>query len=153
KTSPPKPVQLFNVPLALYNFAAQLSFLKSYSTAPAATAAPEHSLFVDPTMDFAKFGKPVVAINEPDLNAGIERGSPLLDPRPIFKKCGFYREAMRNHGANNDQPQWNLAILGTTFMESGNAFAHEISSEHVAYTEADTQAMYDRKVAEQSAGG
>ena len=36
-------------------------------------------------------------------------------------------------------------------MESGNDIAHKISSGHREYTEADTQAMYDRKVAERAA--
>ena len=76
-----------------------------------------------------------------------------MDPRPIFTKCGFYREALKSGGANNDQPQWNLAILGTTFMENGNEIAHKISSGHSTYTQADTQAMFDRKVAERADRG
>jgi hypothetical protein len=40
------------------------------------------------------------------------------------------------------------SVLGSTFIENGNVIAHEISKGHASYSEADTQAMYDRKVAE-----
>jgi hypothetical protein len=64
-----------------------------------------------------------------------------------------YRDALLKGGRDNDQPQWNLAILGTTFMAKGSEIAHKISSGHSTYTEADTQSMYDRKAGEQSASG
>jgi hypothetical protein len=89
-----------------------------------------------------------LAMNEPGLEAGIDKfADHKLDPRPIFTKCGFYRGALKDAGASNDQPQWNVAILGATFMENGNDIAHKISSGHSTYTEADTQAMFGRKVA------
>ena len=76
-----------------------------------------------------------------------------MNPAPIFAKqenggCKFYRDAAANGGADLDQPLWNLSVLGTTFMENGNAIAHEISKGHRDYTKVDTQALYDRKMAE-----
>ena len=44
-------------------------------------------------------------------------------------------------------------VLGTTFMENGNAIAHAISKGYPEYTAVDTQALYDRKVAERHNGG
>jgi hypothetical protein len=75
----------------------------------------------------------------------------LIDPTPIFaeKGCKWLREALRTGGAGFDQPQWNLSVLCTVFMENGNAFAHAISEKHAGYGSGDdTQALYDRKVAD-----
>jgi hypothetical protein len=67
-------------------------------------------------------GEPILKADANDkLDAGIDRfGGNLIDPLPIFQKCGFYRDALLKGGKDNGQPQWNLAILGTTFMEKGN---------------------------------
>jgi hypothetical protein len=77
----------------------------------------------------------------------------LLDPRPIFGKCGFYRKAFASGGAEYGQELWMYSVLGTTFMESGRLYAHEISRGHATYIASDTDAMFDRKMAERSAGG
>jgi len=83
------------------------------------------------------------------LDAGIDKfADNLVDPRPIFKNCGFYRDAFANGGKDHKQDLWMYAVLGTTFMENGRVYAHEISKGHATYTPADTNAMFDRKVAE-----
>jgi len=121
----PREVRLVPLPLKLYDFPAMLAFLQ-------------------------QFARPTIAATP---KPGFDKHSDmLLDPRPIFTKCGFYREALRDGGASQDQPQWNLAILGTTFMENGNEIAHKVSSGHKDYSKDDTQALYDRKVAERKAG-
>ena len=160
----PMPVELIDLPLNTYDFSSRLTFLHQFAgPAVAPTAAPtRHSIWADdPTVPIGArdtFRKGPLAEfaglkGEPDLNVGIGRyGASKIDPRPIFKKCGFYREAMRDHGAQNDQPQWNFAILGTTFMESGRVFAHEISKGHDKYTAAETDVMFDRKMAERVDG-
>jgi hypothetical protein len=159
----PMPVELVGgLPLVAYDFPKQLMFLQQFAgrTVAPSVAPAQHLIWADdPTgaRDSFKNG-PAAAFaklkGEPDLNAGIGKHEDFkVNPRPIFKECGFYRDALLKAGADNDQPQWNLAILGTTFMEKGNEIAHKISSGHSTYTEADTQAMYDRKVAEQSASG
>jgi hypothetical protein len=154
----PMPVDLVpGLPLAAYDFPKELLFLQQLAgptVAPTAAAAQHWIWATEQSRDSFSKG-PAAAFaalkGEPDLNAGIDKHEAFkVDPRPVFKKCGFYREAMRNQGANNDQPQWNLAVLGTTFMESGNIFAHEISAGHAAYTKADTQALFDRKLAERA---
>ena len=89
------------------------------------------------------------------LGAGIDQYSDeLLDPRPIFNPdCGFYRGALKNGGADYDQQLWMYSVLGTTFMEGGRVYAHEISKGHATYTPADTDAMFDRKLAERTDRG
>lgn len=157
----PRPVELIDIPLHIHPFATRLAFLIEFAgPVIAPTAQPvQHSIFAETDMDWAKFGKPDPAYaglpDEPGLQAGIDKHEDFkVDPRPIFGRagCGFYRDALRNGGADHDNNLWNIAVLGSTFMENGNDIAHKISSGHREYTEADTQALYDRKVAERAAG-
>jgi hypothetical protein len=168
KSKYPQPMSVelaHGLPLAVYDFRKQLMFLQQFAGPTVApTAAPaQHSIWAeDPTVapgarDSFKSG-PAAAFamlkGRPDLNAGIDNHANFkVDPRPVFQNCGFYRDALLKGGRDNDQPQWNLAILGTAFMERGNEIAHKISSGHSTYTAADTQEMYDRKAEEQSASG
>ena len=159
KYDPPRPVELAPGPFRLYDFEAKLGLLKGFA-GPAASAAPVQgpALFAD-GVSSATFQKPSAAFNVLDAKAetlaeGIDKHEDFkLDPRPIFSKCGFYRTALKESGASYNQPLWMLSILGTTFMENGNDIAHKISEAHASYSAVDTQAMYDRKVAERSASG
>jgi hypothetical protein len=153
KYDPPKPVELSPLPLKLYDFEKDLGIVKSFAgpvSAGVTQVAPLHSLFAE-GVDPAIFRvKPVLSASiEPGLDAGIDKfADNHVAYTPIFKQCGFYKDALKTGGANHSQPLWNLAVLGTTFMENGNAVAHAISKGHAEYTEVDTQALYDRKVAE-----
>jgi hypothetical protein len=154
KYDPPADVTLAPMPLVIYDFPAKLAFLQQFAGLTVAPTAskPQHPLWADDLTDDqrASFRRgPVFKIDGPDLNAGINRyEDKLVDPREIFKQCGFYREALRRGGADYDNPLWMYSVLGATFMEGGNAIAHAISEKHATYTQADTQALYDRKVAE-----
>lgn len=153
KYNPPRPVQLLNVPLVTYNFGTSLSLLTQIAPQPSAgpgTAKPQHNPFAEDA-NMASFTKPAFKINEPDLNAGIG-GNTLLKAEPIFKGCGFLRDARTNGGADYDNPLWNLSVLCASFMENGNAIAHEISKGHAKYTHAETQQHYERKIAEKERG-
>lgn len=148
KYDPPREVTLAPLPLVMYDFT-KLDFLKQFAT-PMAAPPKAHSLFAE---GVTAFGKPDPAFahlkGEPDLNAGIDKGSDqLLDPFPIFRSCGFLRDALTTGGKDYDQTLWMYSVLCSTFMENGNDIAHRISQGHAGYTEADTQALYDRKMAE-----
>ena len=156
KYDPPKPVELSPLPLKLYDFERDLAIVKTFA-GPVAQA-PGHqapSLFAE-GVDPAIFRvKPVLSASiEPGLDAGIDKFSDsLVDPRPVFRRkekggCPFYYSAFKTGGIDHPQPLWNLAVLGTTFMENGSAIAHEISKGHAEYSTVDTQALYDRKMAE-----
>lgn len=148
KYDPPKPVTLAPLPLVMYDFT-QLDFLKQLA-APLPSAAPAggHQLFAD-GVTAASFGKPDPAFaafkGEPDLN---KNSNLLLDPFPIFRNCGYLRDALTTGGKDYDQTLWMYSILCSTFMKKGNEIAHKISAGHNTYSPPDTQAMYDRKVAE-----
>ncbi len=153
KYDPPRPVQLLHLGKD-YNFANDLSFLKSV---PPAAQQPGNVIATEPDVLDASFTAaamdPAFAAlanaNAGALAAGIQQTGPMLvDPKPIFKECGFLRHALAVGGADYDNPLWNLSVLCTAFMEHGDVFAHEISKGHAAYTAADTQALYDRKVAD-----
>jgi AAA domain len=154
KLAAPRPCQLFNVKLTLYEFPTSLAMLPQITPIgqPAMSkATPAHSLF-DPAAVMASFQQPpAFNIADPNdtLGAGIDKLSDTpLDPRPIFKGCSFYRDAFATGGRDHKQDLWMYAVLGTTFMKGGRVYAHEISKGHANYAPAETDAMYDRKVAE-----
>ncbi len=149
KYDPPREVELLPLPLAAYNFERELAFLTTI-----APVAPSSSTQV-PLFDAAKFKgvTPILAASATDTLGIIEKRETLLDPRPVFTQCAFLRGAFANGGADLDNPLWNLSVLATTFMENGNEFAHQISKGHATYTETDTQALYDRKVADRADRG
>lgn len=159
KYDPPKPVDLAPGPLKIYDFPTKLAFLHEFS-GPVLAAAPVAGFTLWAEGVTGKtFQRPSAAFSSLDaandtLAAGIDKHEDFkLDPRPIFTKCGFYRTALKEGGASYNQPLWMLSVLGSTFMENGDAIAHKVSEGHASYSEADTQAMYDRKVAERSASG
>ena len=157
KEKDPRPCQLFNVPLVTYSFESALKFLTEIAIGQVhAPSAPPHSIYVD-GVTAATFGTPhplFIDIKEPGLQAGIDKHSDiLLDPRPIFKDCAFYRDAFADGGAKYDQALWMYSVLGTTFMENGRAYAHEVSKAHPSYSTADTDAMFDRKMADRTDRG
>jgi len=153
KYDPPRPVQLLNVPLVTYNFGTSLSLLTQIAPQPSAapgTAKPPHNPFAeDADLKSFKAG-PAFKVDGPDLNASIidKHADIPLKAEPIFKQCEFLGHALKTGGADYNNPLWHLSILASTFMEKGNEIAHAISKGHVTYSEADTQALYDRKVAD-----
>jgi hypothetical protein len=160
KTATLRPAQLFNLPLAMYDFPTQLNLLPTLalakSTTDHAARKPTDNIFAE-GMSFANFGKPDPAFaslkGEPDLNAGITTDKPLVDPNPVLEQCGFYREARDNGGRNYANFLWHLSILGTTFMEKGEEIAHLISNQHDEYSTDETTAEYDRCVVDRAEKG
>lgn len=154
KEAIPRPCQLFNVPLAMYDFPTQLAALSrtiplsSANAHNSSSSVNAYSPFADGANMASFNGVPILQANPNDkLSAGIDKFEDILvDPRPIFKKCGFYRDAFRTGGKDHKQDLWMYAVLGTTFMANGRPFAHEISKGHADYSPAGTDAMYDRKV-------
>ncbi len=152
KYNPPKPVTLAPLPLVMYDFPSKMAFLQKFAGPVAAAHRPAHALFadgVDPTLFTAPHPAFDALKGTPDLNAGIDKFSDtLLEPFPIFKNCGFMRQGLTTGGKDYDQTLWMYSVLCSTFMEDGNDIAHRISQGHASYSQADTQALYDRKMAE-----
>ena len=148
KYDPPRPVKLLT-PTYEYDFStAPFQNLLSYTPAVSATATEKASIFFKGTADGFGAPCPLFANLTGKLSDGCGPANTLVDPAPILKECGFYRNALANGGADYDQGLWMLSVLGSTFMENGHAFAHEISKGHRSYTPDDTDAMFNRKMAE-----
>lgn len=143
-----------------YNFGAQLSFLKNFKTSEfkiskGAPVVKTEAALMDPNGGWDMAPDPAFAALTPDnnLQAGIHTGLHLVDPAPIFLKCGFLGNALSNGGKDYDNPLWNLSLLCSAFMENGNALAHEISKGHQAYDAVETQSEFDRKLADRAERG
>jgi hypothetical protein len=144
----------------MYNFPTDFGFLTQIAPRqahPSARPAVEYSpIAVEPGKPSAVFDVPdpafiVLDASDTSLQDGCVPTAPhLLDPTPIFAKdgCPFLRDAKANGGKDYDNPLWNLSVLCTAFMENGNEIAQEISKGHTTYDQAETQALYDRKVIE-----
>jgi hypothetical protein len=160
KYSPARRVELVHLGQP-YNFATELSVLCRVAPAKslaAARSAPALYLIEPGHEDeFADGPDPAFAeltCSTDTLGARISRRrSEPLDPGPVFEKCGFMRHARDTGGADYDNPLWHLSVLCTAFMDNGSAIAHEISKGHPTYTEAETQAMYERKLADRAERG
>jgi hypothetical protein len=152
KEATPRPCQLFNVPLVMYDFPTQLTHLTQITPLSPVTKS-EANLMFDPAL--FRGMTPVLKADPNDkLEAGIDKyGDMPIDPRPVFKDCGFYRTALANGGADLGQQLWMYSVLGATFMENGRGISHKISKGHATYTPADTDAMFDRKLADRTDRG
>src|SRR5204863_1429376 len=99
KYDPPAPVSLAPLPLVMYDFSAKLAFLQKFAGPVISPTKAPPSILAD-NVTFETFGKPHPLFdqfkNEPGLNAGIGKGDDEipLEPFPIFRQCGFLRDAL-----------------------------------------------------------
>lgn len=149
KYNPPKPVVLMSLGQD-YNFDQDFLFLSQIAPVRPVAAQPVHidvtepgSVFDAPDPAFAALN-PMEQLNHKDPH--------LVAFEPVEEKCPFYADAIATGGKDHDNNLWNVAVLGTVFMENGNAIAHRISQGHPGYTPDSTQALYDRKLADRSNG-
>ncbi|WP_426440113.1 AAA family ATPase [Bradyrhizobium genosp. P] len=158
KYSPPRLVKLVHLGRP-YDFATELCTLRNVTSIKLAANVLSPSLVpvIEPGHESAFGDPPAPAFasfpGADDLTARIRRSSHPLDPGPVFEKCGFSRHARDTGGADYDQTLWMYSVLLATFLEGGEAIAHEISKGHRDYTSADTQAMYERKLADRAERG
>lgn len=148
KTDPSKPVDLLALQDSDYDFAAEpgLAILPTLAPARAAQASTAPGSVMENVSLFARGQDPAFAMLDPGDTLG---NRDKVAPAPVFKACGFLRTALLTGGRDYDNPLWNLTTLCATFMEGGEEIAHTMSKGHRGYDPAQTQALYDRKVAEQ----
>ena len=81
----------------------------------------------------------------------VRQSDELLNLRPALevKGCPLLRESILTGGEKQNQGVWMLTALACTFAKDGRSLFHGLSKGHVGYTPAETDAMYDRKEAEQ----
>lgn len=142
-----RPVKILHLG-APYDFATQLAFLKAVTP----VAGPSHAA---PAFDLSGWIKPKLseALPMESLSAGLGYEEITLDPTPILRQCKFFQDALLTGGKDYSQPMWNLSTLGATWMVNGRDLAHKMGKDHTAYTKAETDALYDRKLSERKVGG
>jgi Domain of unknown function (DUF927) len=73
------------------------------------------------------------------------RTAPLLPLEPIKKECAWLRDVHDTGGEHYDYNFWHLSVLCATFLEDGEALAHEFSDKHPRYLPGQTQDLWERK--------
>jgi hypothetical protein len=81
-----------------------------------------------------------------NLGAGVE--DMIVPFEPIKAGCAWLREAYETGGRDFPEPQWTYSILCATWMEDGNALAHQFANQHPDYDYGTTQERWDRKIRE-----
>ncbi len=152
KYTPPAPVRLLGCREKGYDFARDLAVLPTMS--PVASMAVANRFF-DPAL-FRKGALPPEFASLPldSVGAGIEkREAPPVDVFAAAKECGWLKEALVTGGKDFSQGLWNLNVLTAVFLEDGHELAHKMSKGHPEYSHDETEALWERKVAEQNDRG
>lgn len=124
----------------------------------------EHTLAHDYTLDQMRhalapyMGAQVIPLNprgkltgaNSDLAGGIEtaKAPPINIDTVAAAGCGFIATALSTGGAAYANPLWNLTTLVATFSEGGRVDAHRMASGYPAYSQAETDDLFDRKLRE-----
>ena len=156
KTDIPRPVILKHLG-ASYDFNVALAAL-AVSGAPLVTAPVTKQLNAA-ALDLTAFAgyKPPALLSDLDpqsekLSAGIQQRSDLpLKVAPLMN-CPHFQEALNTGGKGYPQGLWMQDVLASVFTEGGRQFAHWLSKGYSAYSKVDTDAMFDRKVADRERG-
>jgi hypothetical protein len=97
---------------------------------------------------------PQLAAVPDELGAGVEQYSaPAVNLDDVAKQCAFVSDALATGGSTYSNPLWNLTTLLATFTEGGRADAHRMGNRHPTYSQAETDAQYDRKEREKAEKG
>ena len=153
KYAPPRPVRILALG-ASYDFKKNLALLPTVApTLPRGNTpvgiAP--ALCYDP----AKFQQ-LTPITDPEdsLAAGLATHDDTpLDFFSMVPQCPFFLDAIQTGGRDHSQGLWHLSVLAATFCENGEKIAHKLSYKYPSYSSTETQAMWDRKVADRAARG
>ncbi len=154
KTTPARPVRLLALG-ADYDFKAILGHVAAAQANITALVTSGHPPAAALLFDPALFPQTAPLTNPEDslaLGLVTHEHAPL-DFVSMAEQCPFFRDAIVTGGKTNGQGLWNLSVLAATFCEKGEYIAHKISKEYPTYTREETNAMFDRKVAERDAKG
>ena len=155
KTLPPRPVVLRWLQPNDIDFAAVMP--KGAITPP--VTRTNNSLVFDPRLfPKQKLVVPVDQYGNPvddgtALAADCKRADVLIDPFRIIAECPHFAEAAKTGGRSHGQSLWMQTVLATTWFQKGRKFAHAFSHKHPTYDPVETDAMYDRKVADREDKG
>lgn len=83
----------------------------------------------------------------PGLSDGLAAGMDVLKPtiEEIAHGCPWIAHTLQTGGADCANPLWLQSCNLSLFVQDGREVFHELSDGHPAYTEAETDALYDRQ--------
>jgi hypothetical protein len=153
KTSTPRPVKLLYLDDKDIDFDTALAHIKRapLAGAPSPKGLPLKLVLFEsgpPPFDLGE------DLNSPEYQTKLGRisdGTPDdLDAKALLDHggCPFFQDALRTGGANVGQGLWMMTALACTFLRGGRELFHRLSKGHKTYTYEDTDAMFDRKLAE-----
>jgi hypothetical protein len=147
KKKPPTACRLVQLGDEDYDFAKELAHILVTTTGGATTLPP-----FDPTNFNDGPPKALADLPAIDLSAGIYNDTPL-DYAEILVKCPHFQDAYTTGGREFPQGLWMLDVLATTFLQDGSGIAHLLSKGYPMYSRAETDAMFDRKLADRQSHG
>ena len=152
KTTPPKGVRLAALSPHDINFAAALAHIRVVSTTVTAPVTKPVGLLYDPKLFPQRAPTEMQGIDSLAAGMHVNDDTPL-DYAEVVKNCPHFRATAQTKGAGTEQGLWMLDVLATTFMQDARPFAHYLSKGYKTYTPGETDAMFDRKVAERTERG
>ena len=146
KTDPGRPVVLHMLSPKDTNFEKELGHIRiSTPDRPVARLAARSLI------NLAEF-PPLTPITDNTAMVGAPQSfNENLDPRPLCRDCPMFLDALMTGGKGCDQGLWMMQGLATTFLARGRETFHQLSKDYKTYTPEETDAMFDRKLAEREA--
>jgi hypothetical protein len=87
----------------------------------------------------------------PNLAGDIEDYSPQPF-EPIKAGCAWLRDVHETGGKDEPEPRWYQALRCGSYMENGNALAHEFSNKHGEYVREKTEAKFEHAMRSKNLG-
>jgi len=153
KTTPPKEVKLQSLAPSDHDFESMLGHIREVASTSLPHSKPSAIMTFDPALFPKRELTPELESHEYQQEIGLVHEYVPLDPAPVLQDCPFMRDALHTGGKNHDQGLWMMTVLATSFCQGGQDLAHSLSKGHARYSSEETDAMWDRKVAERDARG
>jgi hypothetical protein len=99
-----------------------------------------------PTLRPSSLGPPSAVFAQtavPELTTGMDVLLPTIEE--IASACPFLSVSLSNGGAANSNPLWMQTVNVALFTQAGRDTAHRLSSGHAGYSQAETDAFFDRQ--------
>lgn len=140
KETTPRAVRIIGTPLDFdYSLGRIVDVLSKYQPATGSLS------LTSGLIDRAVFPVRTPDTSASELQANVDNLRPLPKLVDVMPACGFLAGSVATGGADNDNPLWNLTTLIATFTEGGRGDAHLMAAKHAAYSQAETDALFDRK--------
>lgn len=99
-----------------------------------------------PVVSLSGLGPPAAAFggtSVPDLDAGLDVLLPTIEE--VANACPFVSVSLSTGGVANPNPLWLQTVNLSLFVRDGRTAAHRMSQGHATYSQAETDAFFDRQ--------